>query len=55
MWNADKNLSEEEREVMREYEYLYFMYNPGFRAMWRDNFKEYFNGTFDERYWEQRE
>lgn len=34
---------------------MYFMYNPGFRAMWHNNFEEYFKGTQDEKYWEKRE
>jgi len=55
MWNEGKNLSPEELEIMREFEYTYFMYNPGFRSMWLDNFDEYFKGTQDEKYWERRE
>ncbi len=55
MWNSDKNLTPEEKDVMREFEYTYFMYNPGFRSMWYDNFEEYFKGTLDEKYWEKRE
>ncbi len=55
MWNADKKLTPEEIAVMREFEYLYFKFNPGFRAMWHDNFEGYFKGTLDEKYWKQRE
>lgn len=54
MWN-EHNYNQEELKVVREYEYLYFMYNPGFRAMWHNNFDEYFKGTQDEKYWEKRE
>ncbi len=54
MWN-EHNYNLEEIKVVREFEYLYFMYNPGFRAMWHNNFEEYFKGTQDEKYWEKRE
>jgi hypothetical protein len=54
MWN-EHNYNQEELKIVREFEYLYFMYNPGFRAMWRNNFEEYFKGTQDEKYWEKRE
>ncbi|OGE74291.1 MAG: hypothetical protein A3I07_04525 [Candidatus Doudnabacteria bacterium RIFCSPLOWO2_02_FULL_42_9] len=55
MWNAGNNYSQEELEVVKELEQELFKYNLGFRAMWHDNFEEYFKGTLDEEYWNQRE
>jgi hypothetical protein len=54
MWN-DHNYNPEELKIVREYEFLLFKYNPGFRAMWHDNFEEYFKGTQSEEYWNKRE
>lgn len=55
MWHAGHNYTKEEKEVLRELEYDLFMYNPGFRSMWHNNFEKYFEATFDEEKWEQRE
>lgn len=55
MWNQGANYNEDELEVVKELEQELFKYNPGFRAMWHDNFEEYFKGTFDEKYWNQAE
>ncbi|MEK7097283.1 MAG: hypothetical protein AAB906_00340 [Patescibacteria group bacterium] len=54
MWN-EHNYNAEELKIVRELEYLLFMYNPGFRAMWHDNFDEYFKGTQNHDYWEKQE
>ncbi len=54
MWNTG-DYTTEELEVLKEREYDLFMFNPGFRAMWHDNFEEYFRGTLDEEYWQKRE
>ena len=54
MWN-EHNYNAEELKIVRELEYLLFMYNPGFWAMWHDNFDEYFKGTQNHDYWEKQE
>jgi hypothetical protein len=55
MWLADRNYTPEELAIVKEHEYDLFMYNPGFRAMWHNNFEEYFKGLRDEAYWNKRE
>jgi hypothetical protein len=54
MWHADHEHSEEEMEVLRELEYDLFMYNPGFRSMWNDDFEAYFKSLFNEQVWEEK-
>jgi hypothetical protein len=49
------NYSVEELEIVKEREYLLFKYNPGFCAMWHNNFEEYFKGTQDREYWKKQE
>ncbi len=55
MWHSGKNYTDEEWKIVKEHEYYLFMYNPGFRAMWHNNFEEYWKGLRDEEYWERRE
>ncbi|MBI2607601.1 MAG: hypothetical protein HYW51_02130 [Candidatus Doudnabacteria bacterium] len=55
MWYSGNDFTNEELEVLKELERELFKYNPGFRAMWHDDFEEYFKGTLNEEYWERRE
>ncbi len=55
MWYANDNYSKEEQLILMELEYDLFRCNPGLRAMWQDNFQEYFRGTLNEEYWKYRE
>lgn len=54
MWN-EHNYNPEELKIVKEFEYPLFMFNPGFRAMWHDNFEEYFKGTQSQEYWDRQE
>jgi len=54
MWNTNHNYSKEELEIIKELEKDLFNHNPGYRAMWHDNFEAYFAGTLDEKLWNQR-
>ena len=54
MWN-EHNYNPEELQIVKELEFLLFKYNPGFRAMWHDNFEEYFKGTQSQEYWDRQE
>jgi hypothetical protein len=54
MWHSDKTPSPEELQVLKELEYDLFMFNPGFRSMWNNNFEEYFKALFDEEKWEKK-
>lgn len=55
MWHSDKQYTKEEIEIIRELEYDLFMYNPGFRSMWNNDFELYFKALFDERLWQEME
>jgi hypothetical protein len=53
MWHAGKQYSEEEIKILRELEYDLFMFDPGFRSAWNNNFEQYFKALFDEQLWEK--
>lgn len=55
MWYSDRIYSKEELAILRELEQEMFKFNPGFRAMWHNDFEEYFKCTQDGAYWEKRE
>ncbi len=55
MWYADDNFNDDEQLILKELEYDLFRCSPEFRAMWRDNFNDYFRGTLDRTFWHKRE
>jgi hypothetical protein len=54
MWHSDHDHTEEEIKVLRELEYDLFMYDPGFRRIWQNDFNGYFHSLFDEQAWESK-
>ncbi len=54
MWHSDHDHTEEEVKVLRELEYDLFMYDPGFRRLWGNDFEGYFHSLFDEQSWENK-
>ena len=55
MWHAGRQYTKEEVEVIRELEYDLFMFDPGFRSAWNNNFERYFEALFDEELWEKHQ
>lgn len=55
MWYADRTYTPEEIHVLKELEYDLFMFNPGFRSLWNNNFEEYFKALFNAEAWKEKQ
>jgi hypothetical protein len=53
MWYSDQTYTPEEIQVLKELEYDLFMFNPGFRSQWNNNFEAYFKALFNKEAWEE--
>ena len=54
MWYSDRTYSPEEIEILRELEYDLFMFNPGFRSVWGNDFKTFFKALVNKELWDER-